>query len=88
MARIRGGKQKRRQARVGAPDRTLTANAGMAAVTELCGRLGVIGAIDAAVGPVKRRARGFGPGELLAGIAAAQLAGETSDAFKLSSAVE
>jgi len=76
VARIRGGKQKRRQARVGAPDRTLTANAGMAAVTELCGRLGVIGAIDAAVGPVKRRARGFGPGELLAGIAAAQLAGE------------
>jgi hypothetical protein len=48
----------------------------MAAVTELCERLGVIGAIDSAVGPVKRRDRGFGAGELLAGIAAAQLAGE------------
>jgi hypothetical protein len=48
----------------------------MAAVSELCDRLGVIGAIDAAVGPVKQRDRGFGAGQLLAGIAAAQLAGE------------
>ena len=39
-------------------------------------RLGVIGALDAAVGPIKQRDRGFGPGELLCGIAAAQLAGE------------
>jgi len=76
VARIRGGKGKRRQARVGAPDRALTPNAGMAAVGELCDRLGVIGALDAAVGPVKQRKRGFGAGELLTGIAAAQLAGE------------
>ncbi len=62
--------------RAGAPDRSLTANAGLAAVTELCGRLGVIGALDAAVGPIKQRDRGYGAGELLAGIAAAQLAGE------------
>ena len=62
--------------RAGAPDASLTPNAGMAAVTELCGRLGVIGALDAAVGPVKQRDRGFGAGELLCGIAAAQLAGE------------
>ena len=48
----------------------------MAAVTELCGRLGVTGALEAAVGPVKQRERGFGAGELLCGIAAAQLAGE------------
>ena len=60
----------------GAPDRSLTANAGLAAVTGLCGRLGVIEALDAAVGPVKQRDRGFGAGELLTGIAAAQLAGE------------
>jgi hypothetical protein len=73
---IRVGKQGRRQVRVGAPDRALTANAGLAAVTELCGRLGVIGALDAAVGPIKQRDRGFGAGEMLAGIAAAQLAGE------------
>ena len=76
MARIRGGKRKRQRPRVGAPDAALTPNSGMAAVTELCDRLGVISAIDAAVGPVKQRDRGFGAGELLAGIAAAQLAGE------------
>ena len=77
MNRIRSGAgRSRQQARIGAPDPALTPNAGMAAVTELCGRLGVIGALDAAVGPVKQRDRGFGAGELLAGIAAAQLAGE------------
>ena len=76
MSRIRGRRRSRQQARIGAPDRALTANAGLAAVSELCGRLGVTGAIDAAAGPVKQRDRGFGLGELLTGIAAAQLAGE------------
>jgi hypothetical protein len=76
VSRIRGSRRKRRQVRVGAPDAALTANAGLAAVTELCRRLGVIEALDAAVGPIKQRDRGFGAGELLAGIAAAQLAGE------------
>jgi hypothetical protein len=70
--------QKRQRPRVGAPDAALTPNAGLAAITELCGRLGVIGALDAAVGPVKQRECGFGAGELLCGIAAAQLAGRTS----------
>jgi len=88
VARIRGGSRKRQQPRVGAPDRALTPNAGLAAVSELCGRLGVVGAIDAPAGPIKQRDRGLGAGELLTGIAAAQLAGETSDAFKLSSGVE
>ena len=36
----------------------------------------MIEAVDAAVGPIKQRDRGFGAGELLTGIAAAQLAGE------------
>src|SRR5213078_820730 len=76
VSRIRGSRRKRRQVRVGAPDAALTANAGLVAVTELCRRLGVIEALDAAVGPVKQRDRGFGAGELLTGIAAAQLAGE------------
>ena len=76
MRRIRGSKRKRRQVRVGVPDRALTANAGLAAVAELCDRLGVVEELDAAVGPIKQRDRGFGAGELLAGIAAAQLAGE------------
>ena len=76
MSRIRGGSRLRQRVRAGAPDASLTANAGLAAVTELCDRLGVIGALDAAVGPIKQRDRGFGAGELLCGIAAAQLAGE------------
>ena len=77
MKRIRSGAGRtRQQPRIGAPDPALTPNAGLAAITELCGRLGVIGALDTAVGPVKQRERGFGAGELLCGIAAAQLAGE------------
>ena len=75
MRRIRGGSPRRQQVRAGAPDASLTANAGLAAVTELCGRLGVISALDTAIGPIKQRERGFGAGELLAGLAAAQLAG-------------
>ncbi len=76
MTRIRGGRRKRWHARIGAPDAALTANGGLAAVSELCDRLGVIKAIDAAAGPIKQRNRGYSAGELLAGIAAAQLAGE------------
>src|ERR1039458_188764 len=76
VSRIRAGRRRRRQARVGVPDAALTPNAGLAAVSELCDRLDVIGALDAAVGPVKQRDRGFGAGELLAGLASAQLAGE------------
>ena len=77
MNRIRSGPgRSRQQPRIGAPDPALTANAGLAAITGLCDQLGVIGALDAAVGPVKQRERGFGAGELLTGIAAAQLAGE------------
>jgi hypothetical protein len=75
--RIRSGAgRSRHQPRIGAPDRSLTPNAGLAVITELCGRLGVISALDTAVGPIKQRERGFGAGELLTGIAAAQLAGE------------
>jgi hypothetical protein len=77
VKRIRSGAGRwRQQPRIGAPDAALTPNAGLAAITELCDRLGVIGALDAAVGPIKQRDRGFGAGELLAGLAAAQLAGE------------
>ena len=77
MKRIRSGAGKRwQQPRIGAPDPALTPNAGLAAITELCARLGVISALDRSVGPIKQRGRGFGAGELLAGLAAAQLAGE------------
>src|SRR5271165_7005090 len=72
------GKQARTRGRVqiGAADPSLTAAGGMLAVTELCGRLGLIEALDEAMGPVKQRARGFTGGQVLAGMAAAQLAGE------------
>jgi hypothetical protein len=76
VVRISAGGRRRQQVRVGAPDRSLTANAGLAAITGLCDRLGVIKALDAAVGPIKQRNRGVGAGELLTGIAVAQLAGE------------
>ena len=61
---------------IGADDPSLTGNGGMLAVTELCGRLGLIAGLDEAMGPVKQRKRGFTGGQVLAGMAAAQLAGE------------
>ena len=72
------GKQARTRGRIqiGAPDPSLTAAGGMIAVTELCGKLGLIEALDEAMGPVKQRRRGFTGGQVLAGMAAAQLAGE------------
>ena len=48
----------------------------MLAVTELVDRLGVVSALDEAVGPIKQRARGLTGGEFLVGLASAQLAGE------------
>jgi hypothetical protein len=48
----------------------------MAAVTELVDRLGMIRLLDAVIGPIKTRDRGFTGGQLLVGMACAQLAGE------------
>jgi hypothetical protein len=62
--------------RIGAPDPALTPASGMVAVTELVERLDVTGRLDAAIGPIKQRRRGHTGGEVLVGIAAAQLAGE------------
>lgn len=76
MSSIRGEKRKRPQVRVGVADPSLTAVSGMAAVTELVDRLGMIALLNAAVGPIKERDRGFEAGELLVGLASAQLAGE------------
>jgi hypothetical protein len=73
--RIRSGKRSRQRVRIGAPDVALTAVSGMAAVTELVDQLGVIALLDAAIGPIKQRARGYSGGQLLVGMAAAQLAG-------------
>jgi len=78
VSRIRSGAGSRRGVRAGVPDRPLAPDAGLAAVAGLCGRLGVIAVTGAAAGLIKERDRGFGAGGLLAGIAAAQLAGRTS----------
>ena len=61
---------------IGADDPSLTGAGGMLAVTELCGKLGLTAALDEGIGPVKQRARGFTGGQVLTGMAAAQLAGE------------
>jgi hypothetical protein len=61
---------------VGAPDPAVTGHAGLVAVSELVERLGVIEALDAAIGPIKQRDRGFTAGEMLVGLASAQCAGE------------
>jgi hypothetical protein len=78
VSSIRAGRRKRQQVRVGAPDASLTANAGLAAVTELCDRLGVAEQLDAAVGPVKQRDRGSGPGSCCAGSRRRSWPGRTS----------
>jgi Transposase DDE domain group 1 len=74
--RVRDIRRLRRRVRIGAPDPTLTQFSGMVAVTELVDRLGMIKLLDAAIGPIKQRCRGFTGGQLLVGLAAAQLAGE------------
>ena len=77
MDRLRGIRGVRREVvRIGVADPTLTPVSGMAAITELVECLGLIEFLDGAVGPIKRRNRGFGAGELLVGMASAQLAGE------------
>jgi hypothetical protein len=43
----------------------MTPNAGLIAITELVDRVGVTTALDAGIGPVKRRDRGMPGGELL-----------------------
>lgn len=76
MGRLRVGKRLGQWVRVGASDPSLTGVSGMAAITELCEQLDVVGALDTAVSPIKQRARGHSAGGLLVGLAAAQLAGE------------
>jgi hypothetical protein len=76
VCRLRQERRARRRVRIGASDPSLTRFSGMSAVTELVDRLDMIGRLDAAVGPIKARDRGFSGGQVLVGIAAAQLAGQ------------
>jgi hypothetical protein len=76
VGRVRKRGARRARVQVGAPDESLTRFAGLVAVTELTERLGVIERLDAAVGPIKTRDRGFTAGQVLVGMSAAQLCGE------------
>src|SRR5436190_239309 len=63
------------QVRVGAPDASLTPACGVVAVAELVGRLGVVQALDDAVGTIKQRDRGVSAGQFLVSLAQAQMLG-------------
>jgi hypothetical protein len=76
VRRLRKRREPRARVRVGLPDASLTRFSGLAAVTELVSRLGVVERLDAAVGPIKTRGRGFTAGQVLVGMAAAQLCGQ------------
>lgn len=64
-----------RQVRIGAPDASLTASGGVVAIAELVDRLGIVAAVDDALGPVKQRRRGLTGGQLLVAVAQAQMLG-------------
>jgi hypothetical protein len=76
VGRVREVRRLRRRVRIGAPDVRLTRFSGMAAVTELIDRLNMIRLLDAAIGRIKARDRGFTGAQLLVGVACAQLAGQ------------
>ena len=64
--------------RVGAPDPSVTGSAGMAAVSGLVDRLGVVESLDRHIGSLKTRDRGLSGGQLLVALAGAQLLGQDS----------
>ncbi|MGH3570207.1 MAG: hypothetical protein ACRDRH_30215, partial [Pseudonocardia sp.] len=76
MGSVREIRRLRRAVGIGAPDPSLTSYSGMVAVTALLDRLNMIKLMDAVIGPIKQRDRGFSGEELLVGLACAQLAGE------------
>lgn len=75
MKRIRRRGRVRKRVRIGAPDPSLTATSGVAAIAEFVDKLDVVGRFDQAVGPIKKRDRGASAGELLVGMAQSQLLG-------------
>ena len=74
--RERSAKRGARRVGVGAPDWTLTGMAGLAAVDELIGRLGIVEVLGRGIGPMKQRDRGLSGGQLLVGMATVQLVGQ------------
>jgi len=75
VKRVRRRKHRRKRVRIGAPDRSLTAVCGVAALAEFVDKLHVVGTLDAHIGSIKQRARGVTAGQLLVGLAQSQLLG-------------
>lgn len=75
MSTVRARSRGRAQIRIGTPDRSLTAHAGLLAVAELGARVGLVDALDAAVPSFKQRRRGASAGQFLTALACAQLTG-------------
>lgn len=75
VKRIRRRARARKRVRIGAPDPSLTATSGVAAVAEFVDKLDVVGRFDQAIGSIKKRERGASAGELLVGMAQSQLLG-------------
>jgi hypothetical protein len=65
VRRLRRRRVRCARVRVGASDESLTRCSGLAAITELVARLGVIERLDAAAGPIKTRDRGLSAGQML-----------------------
>jgi hypothetical protein len=87
VGRVREIHRLRRRVRVGAPDPSVTSFSGMAAVTELVDRLGMIRLLDATIGPIKSRDRGFTGGQVLVGLACAHLWGSRTRLWALTCGV-
>lgn len=75
MKRVRRCGRVRKRVRIGAPDPSLTATSGVAAVGEFVDKLNVVGEFDRGIGSIKKRDRGASAGELLVGLAQSQLLG-------------
>jgi Transposase DDE domain group 1 len=76
VRRVRKRRARCVRVQVGAPDGSLTRFSGLAAVSELTERLGLVQRLDARIGPIKTRDRGFTAGQVLVGMGAVQLCGE------------
>jgi hypothetical protein len=75
VKRVRRRGRVRKHVRIGAPDPSLTAPSGVAAIAEFVDKLDVVGRFDRGIGAIKKRDRGASAGELLVGLAQSQLLG-------------
>ena len=75
MKRVRRRGRVGKRVRIGAPDPSLTATSGVAAIAEFVDKLDVVARFDRGIESIKKRDRGATAGELLVGMAQSQLLG-------------